>query len=112
ARVPYPVSFLRTPRLPTSPLFPYTTLFRSVYRSGETVQITALLRDGQGMAALDVPVTLVVERGDGVEYRRAVVPDQGLGAAVFRSEEHTAELQSLTNLVCRLLLAKKKCTPT
>jgi uncharacterized protein YfaS (alpha-2-macroglobulin family) len=58
--------------------FVYTE--RGVYRSGETVQITALLRDGQGMAALDVPVTLVVERGDGVEYRRAVVPDQGLGA--------------------------------
>jgi alpha-2-macroglobulin len=52
---------------------------RGVYRSGETVQVTALVRDGQGMAALDVPLTLVVERPDGVEYRRAVVPDQGLG---------------------------------
>jgi alpha-2-macroglobulin len=52
---------------------------RGVYRSGETVQVTTLLRDGQGMAALDVPLTLVVERPDGVEYRRAVVPDQGLG---------------------------------
>jgi alpha-2-macroglobulin len=57
--------------------FVYTE--RGVYRSGETVQVTALLRDGQGMAALDVPLTLVVERPDGVEYRRAVVPDQGLG---------------------------------
>ncbi len=52
---------------------------RGVYRSGETVQLTALLRDGQGMAALNVPLTLVVERPDGVEYRRAVVPDQGVG---------------------------------
>ena len=52
---------------------------RGVYRSGETVQVTALVRDGQGMAALDVPLTLVVERPDGVEYRRAVVADQGLG---------------------------------
>jgi alpha-2-macroglobulin len=52
---------------------------RGVYRSGETVQVTALVRDGQGMAALDVPLTLVVERPDGVEYRRIVVPDQGLG---------------------------------
>jgi uncharacterized protein YfaS (alpha-2-macroglobulin family) len=52
---------------------------RGVYRSGETVQVTALVRDGQGMAALDVPLTLVVERPDGVEYRRVVVPDQGLG---------------------------------
>src|SRR5499433_2528755 len=57
--------------------FVYTE--RGVYRSGETVQVTTLLRDGQGMAALDVPLTLVVERPDGVEYRRAVVPDQGLG---------------------------------
>ena len=57
--------------------FVYTE--RGVYRSGETVQVTALLRDGQGMAALDVPVTLVVERPDGVEYRRAVVADQGIG---------------------------------
>ena len=57
--------------------FVYTE--RGVYRSGETVQVTALVRDGQGMAALDVPLTLVVERPDGVEYRRAVVADQGLG---------------------------------
>jgi uncharacterized protein YfaS (alpha-2-macroglobulin family) len=57
--------------------FVYTE--RGVYRSGETVQVTTLLRDGQGMAALDVPLTLVVERPDGVEYRRAVVADQGLG---------------------------------
>src|SRR4029077_19542639 len=52
---------------------------RGVYRSGETPQVTALVRDGQGVAALDVPLTLVVERPDGVEYRRVVVPDQGLG---------------------------------
>src|SRR5207244_8369475 len=52
---------------------------RGVYRSGETVELTALLRDGQGVAAAGVPLTLVVERPDGVEYRRAVVPDQGIG---------------------------------
>ena len=52
---------------------------RGVYRSGETVQVTTLLRDGQGMAALNVPLTLVVVRPDGVEYRRTVVPDQGVG---------------------------------
>jgi uncharacterized protein YfaS (alpha-2-macroglobulin family) len=57
--------------------FVYTE--RGVYRSGETVQVTTLLRDGQDMAVLDVPLTLVVDRPDGVEYRRAVVPDQGLG---------------------------------
>jgi uncharacterized protein YfaS (alpha-2-macroglobulin family) len=57
--------------------FVYTE--RGVYRSGETVQVTTLLRDGQGLAALNVPLTLVVERPDGVEYRRTVVPDQGVG---------------------------------
>src|SRR5205085_3338451 len=57
--------------------FVYTE--RGVYRSGETVEITSLLRDGQGIAALGVPLTLVVERPDGVEYRRTVVPDQGVG---------------------------------
>ena len=52
---------------------------RGVYRTGETVYLTALLRDVQGTAALGVPLTLVAERPDGVEYRRTVVPDQGLG---------------------------------
>ena len=62
--------------------FVYTE--RGVYRSGETVHVTALLRDGQGMAALGVPLTLVVERPDGVEYRRTVVPDQGVGGRALR----------------------------
>jgi len=52
---------------------------RGVYRSNETVYLTALLRDGQGNAATGTPLTLVVERPDGVEFRRAVVPDQGAG---------------------------------
>ena len=52
---------------------------RGVYRSGETVHITALLRDSHGAASLNLPLTLVVERPDGVEYRRVAVNDQGLG---------------------------------
>jgi len=52
---------------------------RGVYRSGETVHLTALLRDGQGVAMTASPMTLVVERPDGVEYRRAVLSDQGAG---------------------------------
>ncbi len=52
---------------------------RGVYRSGETVHLTALLRDGQGKAMTGTPLTLVVERPDGVEYRRAALPDQGAG---------------------------------
>ena len=52
---------------------------RGVYRTGEMVFLTALLRDARGFAAPNVPLTLVVERPDGVEYRRAVLADQGLG---------------------------------
>ena len=52
---------------------------RGVYRTGETVALTALLRDVKGLAVPAVPLTLVIRRPDGVEYRRAVVEDQGLG---------------------------------
>jgi uncharacterized protein YfaS (alpha-2-macroglobulin family) len=57
--------------------FVYTE--RGVYRSGETVHITALLRDAQGAVSANVPLTVVVERPDGLEYRRVAVPDQGIG---------------------------------
>ncbi|MBK5959331.1 alpha-2-macroglobulin [Rhodoplanes elegans] len=56
---------------------------RGVYRTGETVHVTALLRDGLGVAAAGVPLTLVFERPDGVEHRRAVVADQGLGGRAY-----------------------------
>ena len=52
---------------------------RGVYRSNETVYVTGLLRDAQGAAALNVPLTFVVARPDGVEYQRTLVQDQGLG---------------------------------
>jgi uncharacterized protein YfaS (alpha-2-macroglobulin family) len=57
--------------------FVYTE--RGVYRSGETVHVTTLLRDAQGKAAPGTPLTLVIERPDGVDYRRAVIADQALG---------------------------------
>ena len=52
---------------------------RGVYRSNETVYLTALVRDGQGNAMTGGPLTMVIERPDGVEFRRAVLPDQGAG---------------------------------
>jgi len=52
---------------------------RGVYRSNETVYLTALLRDGQGNAVTGGPLTLVIERPDGVEFRRAMLADQGAG---------------------------------
>jgi hypothetical protein len=57
--------------------FVYTE--RGVYRSGETVHVMTLLRDAHGVAAPSAPLTLVIDRPDGVEYRRALIDDQGLG---------------------------------
>src|SRR2546427_8144998 len=75
-------------RPPRSTLFPYTTLFRSAGFSLET-------REGVKLHA---------------EPPRAgiAMPDDGPGVRYRRSEEHTSELQSQSNLVCRLLLEKKK----
>lgn len=56
---------------------------RGVYRSNETVYLTALLRDGQGNALTGTPLTMVIERPDGVEFRRAVLPDQGAGGRML-----------------------------
>jgi alpha-2-macroglobulin len=52
---------------------------RGVYRSGETVFLTSLLRDSKGGAVAGLPLTLVTKRPDGVEYRRQLVEDQGGG---------------------------------
>src|SRR5256885_11560299 len=72
-------------RPPRSTLFPYTTLFRSVQlheqRKARRIDRRPACRGGQGMNA---------------------------AAQSVRSEEHTSELQSPCNLVCRLLLEKKK----
>src|SRR5215213_11516329 len=73
--------FLMIRRPPRSTLFPYTTLFRSPARRHLRFRY---LRE------------------------RAHRPRKDRGRVVGRSEEHTSELQSLTNLVCRLLLEKKK----
>ncbi|MGL5136649.1 MAG: MG2 domain-containing protein, partial [Beijerinckiaceae bacterium] len=56
---------------------------RGVYRSGETVHLTTLLRDPRGTAVTGLPLTLVIRRPDGVEYRRQIVEDQGGGGRAF-----------------------------
>ena len=64
----------------SGPLDAFLVPERGIYRPGETVYLTALLRDGKGDAVPSVPLTLVVTRPDGVEYRRIVTQDQGAGA--------------------------------
>ncbi len=56
---------------------------RGVYRSGETVYLTALLRDGKGLAREGLPLTLVARRPDGVEYKRVQVADEGQGGRAY-----------------------------
>src|SRR5688572_31275810 len=75
-------------RPPRSTLFPYTTLFRSLVADGY----------GHGWRSIRADPTAAVRRA-------------GESLRIFwsgRSEEHTSELQSQSNLVCRLLLEKKK----
>src|SRR5258708_17609726 len=88
--------FLMIRRPPRSTLFPYTTLFRSNLRKAHIKKFDDCFR------------TLFVKTCD----RKTCKPGKFLnfrqGAGLFRSEEHTSELQSPDHLVCRLLLEKKK----
>lgn len=70
-------------RVLTTALDAFLYTERGVYRSGETVNATALLRDAKGVAVSGLPLTLVVRRPDGVEYRREQVADQGLGGRAY-----------------------------
>src|SRR5256885_13127065 len=84
--------FLMIRRPPRSTLFPYTTLFRSAEGSVEEEE----------EEEEEEKKEVALER---MELRRLSLPGRG-GAE--RSEEHTSELQSPCNIVCRLLLEKKK----
>src|SRR2546426_3847110 len=79
-------------RPPRSTLFPYTTLFRSLDQLAQPRRALRDLRDHHA------------------DRRGPRVRDGGWGQRDLRSEEHTSELQSPCNLVCRLLLEKKKIT--
>src|SRR5436309_7883060 len=96
----YFIFFLRLRRPPRSPLFPYTTLFRSSFFADQP--IAGIVKASREVDQHDA------SRGDGFGRR----PDSHRRARNAhgwnRSEEHTSELQSRENLVCRLLLEKKK----
>src|SRR2546430_13355552 len=89
--------FLMIRRPPRSTLFPYTTLFRSAC---PMAQLTEML-----MKLLDFALRRLRDSQPPRELRIAV-SESG------RSEEHTSELQSQSNIVCRLLLEKKKKNST
>src|SRR5947199_2093075 len=78
-------------RPPRSTLFPYTTLFRSLFAR---FRLSRLQRRCQGAAC--------------IRWRAAACRRRRATCGSTRSEEHTSELQSLRHLVCRLLLEKKK----
>src|SRR5690606_40610562 len=95
---------LMLPRPPRSTLFPYTTLFRS----------DLLMRTLAPKLSERWKVAVVVENKVGAgsaignDFVAKANPDGHTLLVVTRSEEHTSELQSRENLVCRLLLEKKK----
>src|SRR5437588_4371899 len=86
-------------RPPRSTLFPYTTLFRSrAFHAGRI----------PGVIVTDELLELAERYGAGEDKGRAFFLDLAAKQMAVRSEEHTSELQSHSDLVCRLLLEKKK----
>src|SRR2546428_9153161 len=90
--------FLMIRRPPRSTLFPYTTLFRSLNKFNYVFRF-------QGPPPSEVGLTLPLSRG-------GRMPPGDFTSHQARSEEHTSELQSRSDLVCRLLLEKKKKNTT
>src|SRR5256885_10093369 len=93
-------------RPPRSTLFPYTTLFRShrrrlAMRVHRLVAIAAVRGERDGLGGDEEGDDQLVHGTSGAEFIQRPC----------RSEEHTSELQSPCNLVCRLLLEKKKVCP-
>src|SRR2546430_9550686 len=84
-------------RPPRSTLFPYTTLFRSHTEHTGRGAMEALLNRFAAEAS-----------AQGITVQHEPKREADKGAPDFRSEEHTSELQSQSNLVCRLLLEKTK----
>src|SRR5690242_21435156 len=95
--------FLMLRQPPKSTLFPYTTLFRSRGRERRRPKAVRII-DGDALLPDDTHLLRELDAA-----HRSRVHDDCRGRP--RSEEHTSELQSHVNLVCRLLLEKKKTNP-
>src|SRR5690606_40579061 len=99
-------------RPPRPPLFPYTTLFRSDPMGHDRkARMFALLLD---MGFKEIEIGFPSASQTDFDFTRWAIEEGNVPADVslqVRSEEHTSELQSRENLVCRLLLEKKKTTP-
>src|SRR4051812_49918005 len=91
-------------RPPRSTLFPYTTLFRSPEAAIRRFLAKELQKGGLERKETVAPL---VYAWDALTFER-LAPDSDDYRSAGRSEEHTSELQSHVNLVCRLLLEKKK----
>src|SRR5262249_59281627 len=99
------LSIIPPPLTPT--LFPYTTLFRSIHNLQTPSQFVLVINGSPP----DERLLLEHPPGRGKYILSAwgmFKEKPFIGWGPIRSEEHTSELQSLTNLVCRLLLEKKK----
>src|SRR4051812_49884847 len=95
-------------RPPSPTLFPYTTLFRSPDSRSWKATIAATSRSPRPCCSAAVSIEYALSETGSAYSMLTAAEQQGLG----RSEEHTSELQSHVNLVCRLLLEKKKKLPT
>src|SRR5690606_40721924 len=98
--------FFRLPRPPSSTLFPYTTLFRSRFGISELDGVDALLAEIERLQPAEILVSDDSKLPPELKQRTGLTRRPPWHFE--RSEEHTSELQSRENLVCRLLLEKKK----
>src|SRR5256885_11929799 len=117
-------------RPPRSTLFPYTTLFRSVFKAAHGIEdiyeLTCIRKNGSRFPVV-VSVTALRDADEAIIGYLLIATDNSARKqaeaakrehdallqtihlhSIVRSEEHTSELQSPCNLVCRLLLEKKK----
>src|SRR5947207_3901930 len=94
------------PPPPRSTLFPYTTLFRSHH--APCPRRRARRRQGWWRGMSFLAYTPFIDPINAHRWWYLLLVPLALGIAVARSEEHTSELQSHSDLVCRLLLEKKK----